>query len=457
MRDSKEKLIFESYSVPKAVAALVFPTVLSQIVNIIYNFADTWFVGRTNNDAMVAAIAVSMPLFIIIAAIANLFGIGGAGAISRALGSQNEKRARGIFAFSLWGGVVVSLLYSVIIFVFSDKLITLIGGDEESFAYVKSYLFWTVVIGSLPTMLNALFAHLVRSVGAAKYASVGMALGAALNIALDPLFMFVLLPKGYEVTGAAVATLISNIIACVYFFIYLIKNRSNPVFTVKIKDVTFSDGIPYDVLSVGFPAALSTTLAMVSNITANKLMVAYGNPAVAGLGVAKKINTLAFNINLGMTQGVLPLIGYNFAAGNIKRMKHTAYFTAACTFTFSALCVAIYLLFDRQLIQFFIEEEQTVRFGMDFLSVISFAVPLCAITFSVNTVFQATGKRLFSFVLSILRKGVLDIPGMYLLASQIGAKGIVSATPIAEAISVVVALTMLFSFLRKLMKEKKTE
>jgi putative MATE family efflux protein len=323
--------LFEKMPVSKAVITLVIPTIISQIITVIYNMADTFFIGQMNDPNQVAAATLAMPPFVMMTGIANLFGIGGAGAISRALGSKNEKRARGVFAFSLWGGVIVALAYSVIIFVFCDKLISLIGGDEESFAYVKSYLFWTVVIGSLPTMLNALFAHLVRSVGAAKHASVGMALGAGLNIALDPLFMFVLLPKGYEVTGAAVATLISNTVASAYFFIYLAKNRSNPVFTVSVKDVNFGDGIPYDVLSVGLPAALSTTLAMVSNITAHKLMISYGNPAVAGLGVAKKINTLAFNINLGMTQGVLPLIGYNYSAKNYKRMKNVIYFAGGIT------------------------------------------------------------------------------------------------------------------------------
>lgn len=447
---SKETEIFERYPVPKAVMALAIPTVITQIITIIYNFADTWYVGRTNNAAAVAALSVCMPVYIIMAALANLFGVGGASVIARSLGARQPERARKAFAFSLWGGAVISLAYGLVIALCRPWLIPLIGGDAASYGYIYDYMFWTMIVGSLPSVMNALFGHLVRSVGAARQASFGMSLGAVLNIILDPLFMFVILPPGHEVTGAAIATLISNIAATVYFLVFLSRHKENPVFALSPREISLKGRLPGQILVIGFPAALSTTLAMVSNIFANALVVEYGSAAVAGMGVAKKINTLAFNIVMGLTQGVLPLVGYNFGARNDKRMKNTIWVTGACALTFSLGCLVFFRGFSSQLVAFFIKDAPTIAFGESFLDIIALGVPLCAFSYSINTVFQATGKKIRSFILSILRKGLLDIPAMFALKSIYGAMGVVWATPLAESVSAIIAIGLFASFMVKL-------
>jgi len=445
--------IFEKKSVPLAVLALALPTVLSQIVTIIYNFADTWFVGRTENPDAVAAVSVCMPIYIIIAGLANLFGIGGSSVISRALGEKNRERAQRAFSFALWTGIAMAALYSAAIFFCSRSIAPFIGADENSIDYVVDYLFWTVVIGSVPTFLCTLLSHLIRSVGKSRTAAVGMALGAALNIALDPLFMFVLLPKGYEVVGAAIATTLSNIISCVFFVIVIVRMKDS-IINLSPKKLKFEKSVCFDVLLTGFPACLSTCLAMASNMVANSLISDFGTDAVAGMGVAKKVNTLAFNINLGMTQGVLPLIGYNYSAKNHKRMKNVIYFAGSITIALSVAFMLLYRIFSVPVISFFIKESETVKYGSAFLEIIAFAVPLCALTYSMNTVFQGTGKKLSSLVLSVLRKGVLDIPLMYAFRSfSQSPMGVVWATPVAESISVVVALVMFLTFLKKVSKE----
>lgn len=442
--------IFEKKSVPYAVMALALPTVLSQIVTIIYNFADTWFVGRTENPDAVAAISICMPVYIIIAGLANLFGIGGSSVISRALGEKNTDRAEKAFSFSLWTGLVVSALYSVAVLLFARKFAPVIGADANSIDYTVDYLFWSVVIGGVPTFLCTLLSHLIRSVGKSRTAAVGMAIGAALNIGFDPLFMFVLLPKGYEVVGAAVATMLSNVISCIFFIIVIVKMKDS-IINLSPKKLKFEKSVCSDVLLTGFPACLSTCLAMVSNMTANALISGYGTDAVAGMGVAKKVNTLAFNINLGMTQGVLPLIGYNYSAKNYKRMKNVIYFAGGITVFLSVSFMFLYRIFSTPVISFFIKESATVKYGSDFLRVIAFAVPLCGLTYSMNTVFQGTGKKVSSLILSVLRKGVLDIPLMYTFGRIFESPiGVVWATPVAEAISVFVALSMFIMFLKKL-------
>lgn len=439
--------IFENKSVPAAVFSLVIPTVITQILNIVYNFADTWFVGRTGNENAVAAISVAMPLFIIMAALSNLFGIGASSVISRSLGAKKEEDAKSAFSFALWGSIGAAVLYGVVIFFFREKIVYIIGGDDNSKQYIADYLLWTVAVGSVPTMLTTLFGHLVRSVGKSKAAGLIMSSGAVLNILLDPLFMFVILPKGYEVTGAAIATLLSNVVSCIIFIIYVYRSKDS-VFTLDIKQFNIKSKIVPELLATGAPACLSTSLAMVSNIAANLFMSSYGTAAVAGLGIAKKANTLAFNINMGLTQGVLPLIGYTYAAKNYDRMKKTIFFTLGVSVCFSVTCTFIYRSFASPIIRFFIDEPETVKEGTKLLPTLAIAVVFCAMTFLMNTIFQATGKKLYSLVTSVLRKGIFDIPLMYLFGKMWQETGIVVATPVSEVLSILVAGVLLFKFFK---------
>ena len=438
--------IFEEAPIAQAVFTMAIPTIITQLINIVYNFADAWYVGRTGSAAMMAALSVSLPVFIIIQALANLFGIGGASAISRALGRGEAARARKIFAFSFFGGFLAAVIYGTTVFFSRPLLIPLIGGSEDSYPYIYNYMFWTMVVGAIPTLGNALCGHLVRSIGAAKEAGFGLSMGGVLNIILDPLFMFVLLPHGMEVTGAAIATCLSNAIALTYFLVYLYRHRDNPVFTFSPEDFTLGEGIPGEVFSIGTAAALQTSLAMVSNIFANKLVVEYGSAAVAGMGIAKKVNMIAFNTTMGLTQGVLPLIAYNYGARKYERMQKTIRFTASVALCFTICCTILFRLFARQFITFFINEPASAEFGTRFLSVLAFAAPLCALSYMANTIFQAAGKRRSSFILSIMRKGVMDIPAMYIFNMLIGLNGVTWATPFAEVTSAVTAVILYMEF-----------
>ena len=438
--------IFEEAPIAQAVFTMAIPTIITQLINIVYNFADTWYVGRTGSAAMMAALSVSLPVFIIIQALANLFGISGASATSRALGRGEAARARKIFAFSFFGGFLAAVIYGTTVFFSRPLLIPLIGGSEDSYPYIYNYMFWTMVVGAIPTLGNALCGHLVRSIGAAKEAGFGLSMGGVLNIILDPLFMFVLLPHGMEVTGAAIATCLSNAIALTYFLVYLYRHRDNPVFTFSPEDFTLGEGIPGEVFSIGTAAALQTSLAMVSNIFANKLVVEYGSAAVAGMGIAKKVNMIAFNTTMGLTQGVLPLIAYNYGARKYERMQKTIRFTASVALCFTICCTILFRLFARQFITFFINEPASAEFGTRFLSVLAFAAPLCALSYMANTIFQAAGKRRSSFILSIMRKGVMDIPAMYIFKMLIGLNGVTWATPFAEVTSAVTAVILYMEF-----------
>lgn len=447
--------LFESAPVSKAVWTMALPTVITQLINIVYNFADTWYVGRTANPAMVATLGVCFPIYVIMAAAANLFGIGGSSMISRSLGQKKVEKARHVFAFSFWGGMLAAVIYLAIMAIFRPQIITLVGGDANDFDYISTYIFWTMIVGAIPSIGNVLCGHLVRSIGASKEAGIGMSMGGILNIILDPLFMFVILPEGHEIEGAAIATMLSNTVAFIYFIIYIVKHdegNGRGVITLRIKDISFGDNIPSDVLMIGLPAALQTTLAMVSNIFANVLIRPYGSAAVAGMGVAKKINMIAFNTCMGMTMGILPLLAYSYGAKNFDRMKKIIRYTGTVIIIFGCLCTVFFRIFAPEIVRFFIDEPESVGYGRDFLRIIAFAAPLAAGSYLMNTVFQSAGRKKSSFILSILRKGVLDIPAMFVFRVFYGAEGVCIATPFAEIVSVFIAVILYLNFIGKVNK-----
>ena len=449
----REKTLFEDSPVLEAIVRLAFPTVIGQIILVLYNMADTFFIGLTGSDAMITAATVCMPAFMFLQAISNLFGVGGASVISRALGARDLQRAKDTASFAFWGCAAVTVLYSLGAWLFAGPFVDLLGGSNPLVHdYAVEYMTFTVVIGGLATSLNALLAHLVRSEGRSLQASIGVALGGVMNIALDPLFMFVILPRGYETLGAAIATALSNVIALAYFLIVVLREGKRSILRLSPRrlDKSVRGKIPADVLMTGLPACLMTLCENISYAVLDALMAASGTALQAGLGVAKKVNMLAHSIVRGMSQGVLPLIGYNYAAGNHKRMKTSITLSMALSVAMAAVCMTVSLVFSRQLIGLFIPSgSESVTYGASFLCILCLGGPFSACAYALISFFQAVGKGMRSFVLAILRKGLLDIPLMFLLNRLLPIFGIVWATPITDVICCVISIGMFVVFLRQ--------
>ena len=450
--NSRERALFESSPIPRAILRLALPTVIGQAILVIYNMADTFFIGLTGSDAMVSAVTVCTPAFMFLSAISNLFGVGGSSVISRALGCRLHERAQRASSFAFWGCLLTTLLYALGAFLLLDPFIDALGGSDAAVhAQARSYLTVTVALGGLCTSMSALLAHLVRSEGRSTQASVGIVLGGLLNIALDPLFMFVLLPRGQEILGAAIATTLSNLISLLYFALLMGRTRSRSVLRVAPVPGMLTQGIPFAVLSCGLPACLMTLLENISYAVLDHLMALSGVAMQAGLGVAKKVNMLAHSIVRGMAQGVLPLISYNYASGNHVRMRRAATLSMLISVALASLCMAVCLVFSEPLIALFIPHgTQSVRCGARFLRILCIGGPFSACAYAIISFFQAVGRGLRSFTLAILRKGLLDIPLMFLLRFFSPVYGIVLATPIADIVCCAAAALMYISFLRML-------
>ena len=428
MKKDKTEL-FERTPVTRAVLALVIPTVISQIITVIYNMADTFFIGQLDDPNQVAAASLCLPLFLLTTGIANLFGIGGASLISRSLGIGDTQKARRTSAFCIWTSAAVALIYGVGIFALRRTVLPAVGADGDTYGFCESYLFWTLTVGAVPTVLNAALAHLVRAEGFSGQASFGVALGGGLNIILDPVFIF-----GFHmaIAGAAVATMLSNLIATVYFVVLILLRRDKFHLTLNPRHYAVGDGIAREVLFVGLPSSIMNLMGIFSNITLNKLLVNYSNAAVAGIGIAKKIDMLAFAIANGLSQGVIPLIGYNYSAKNIRRMRDAVKVTLLLSLAVTTVGAIALFTGAGPLVRAFINDAETVRYGSMFQRIICITGPFTAVTTVIISIFQSVGKKGKPLILSMLRKGGLDVPFMFLLDHLGGAGAIAWATPIAD-------------------------
>lgn len=450
---STKNELFTSMPIQKAILTLAVPTIISQLITVVYNMADTFFIGQLGDPNQVAAATLAMPVFMFLTAFANIFGIGGASLISRCLGSGDHEKAKHCSSFCIWSALFVAVLYGILIVLLRSHLLPILGTDANTTAFCADYIFWTIGIGAAPTVLNACLAHLIRSEGYSKQASFGVALGGILNMILDPVFIFLF---QMEIAGAAIATMLSNVIAMGYFFTFLYKNRDTLAVTPSPRYFTVHQGIPGEVLSVGLPSFIMTLMSTISNMALNKIIASYSNEAVAGMGIAKKIDLMAFAIAQGMTQGTLPLIGYNYSSGNHKRMIQTVKALLVDCILVALAGTALMFFAAEPITSCFIKDEATVTYGCTFLRIVCLACPTTALNFLAITIFQATGQKIQPLILSLLRKGGLDIPLMLLFNMRLGISGIAWATPAADLLALIISAALTIPYLIKLTKNSTT-
>lgn len=450
MEEQSDKYLFESMPVPKAVATLAVPTIISQVVTMIYNLADTFFVGQIGNPAMVAAVSLVSPWFNLLTALGNLFGLGGSSLISRMLGAKKHGNIKHVAAFSVWGGAAVTLVFSLGTFLARGPLLRFLGASPDTYGYAESYLFWVVVMGGIPTMVSLTLGHLLRSEGHAREASAGMMFGGILNVVLDPALIF-----GFhmDVAGAAIATAFSNAASVVFFVIRYLKLGNQTSVSLHPKHFTFRFAGP--IFSVGLASALATALGNASNMVMVRLASGYGDIPVAAYGIVKRIDQFPLNVSMGLCQGFMPLVGYNFAAENYDRMRHVSVFSWKTALVMSICFVACFAGFAPQILHVFIPEAQTSTLGARFLRIACLAVPLTSVNFLISYTLQAMGKGIQSAALTFSRQGLLNIPLLILMNVLVGLYGMIWTQLVVEIIMLPVSLGMYGMTLKRLRETEK--
>ena len=448
MEADRRKAIFEDLPVRQAVCRQIVPAIASQLIILLYNLADAYFVGMLNRPEQTAALTVSTSAFLMLTAISNLFGVGGASAMARARGRREPDRAKRLSAVSFWGGLASGLVYAAAVALFSRQILTLCGATADTLSTAARYVRWTVVIGGPFSVMSMLLSNLIRAEGRAAAASFGVMLGCVLNILLDPLFV---LPRflGMGAEGAGLATAISNMTAVAYFLLCLLRRKKDTVITVFPGPLPEPGGLVKEVLSVGFPSALQYALTVVAVAAQARFVSHYATEAVAALGIMKKLDYLPMYFAIGLSNGLLPLLAYSHGAGLHRRRREAFRFGAAVSVTFAVVCLVVYELFAPQLSGLFIDDPLTIRYCAAFLRRTVVAMPLMAFCYPMVIQFQAMGRARESLIISVLRKGVLDIPLLALTDYLLPLYGCMWVQPIVDT----AALTVSLWLYRRLPKE----
>ena len=431
-----ENELMGSLAVPKAVAQMVIPSVISSLVTVVYNMADTFFVGQTGDPLQVAAVSLTNPIFILMMAFANMFGMGGSAVLSMAMGEKNEARVRQASSFVTYASLLVGVMFAVILIVFMDPILAVFGANAETYDFARGYTLH-IAWGAPFIIWSAAASFIVRAEGASREAMVGSMIGTIANIILDPIFITTL---GQGTAGAAIATSIGNIMASAYYLWYFLKKSR--VLSIRLSDFTWRERIFSRICSAGLPTAIFSALMSVSTIVLNQMLVVYGNAPVAAIGIVFKANMFITFLQMGLANGVQPLLGYNYGAGNMARFRQVERFTKKCCLVVGVLATALYFVLREPIIRIFIDDDQVVAYGVQMLIAYMVSGPVIGILFVNMNCMQSVGHALGATVLSILRQGVLLIPLLYLLEAFLGLNGIIFGQSVTDYIAVILSVGM---------------
>jgi len=452
-----KRTLFASTPVPKALMTLAVPTIISQMINLIYNMVDAFFIGRTGNSYMMAATTVTLTMVMMNVALSNLFGIGGGSLVARKMGAGAPEEARRVSAFSMFAAITLAVAYSALVGLFLDPILRFLGASDATIGFARSYAMIVIVLGSLPSILSLTLAHLLRNAGFSGQASMGLSMGGILNCALDPLFMFVLLPRGQEVTGAAIATALSNLSGCLYLLWAYVRATMEAPLSCRLGDARALDrGNIRSLLSVGVPSAILTGLFDVANICVNILAAAHNDLVLAGMGIVMKVERVPNAVNIGICQGMLPIVAFNFASGNHARMKEVMRTARLSGLAISFVCMIFFEIFADQAAGAFLSTSAgdtatalaTVGYAALFLRIRCLASPVQFINYSTSYSMQAMGNGRGTLLHAIVRELVFYIPLMFLLDRLFGEVGLAAALPVGEACGAAFALWLMNRWLK---------
>ena len=452
MKD-KTTEIFRDAPVPKAVISNVIPSIISMIMVLIYNLADTFLIGQTKDAYMVAAVSVATPAFMLFMAVGMLFGIGGTSLISRTLGEGNEEKAKKASSFCFWTGLCIGILAMFVIFFAAAPVSMAIGASEDTVGYASEYL--RIVSTAIPFLiLGNSFSNIIRAEGNAQVAMMGMIIGNLINIVLDPVMI---LGFGWNVAGAAVATVLGNVFAALFYICHLLSKKA--MLSIHPKYYSAGNGIAAGVFAIGIPASLNSILMSLSNIIVNNIMSNYGDMAVAGLGVAMKVNMIVVMLLIGLGTGIQPILGYCFGAGNRTRYLAVLKFSLILAFGISAVMTVVCYCGANPLVHAFLEDADAFTYGMSFARIYIYSGPVIGLMFVFINAIQSTGAALPALILSISRQGLIYLPVLFLFRWIFDSPTMLAAAqPITDYLTTALAIILfLFTFRKYFPKKMKDE
>ena len=444
MENKKSMELFSNAPVSQAVLKNALPAMAAMLMVLVYNLADTFFIGQTHDALQVAAVSLATPVFLIFMAVGTMFGIGGTSVISRAMGEGRTEYAKKVCSFCMWGCVIVGVVMSACMLIFIDPVLTLVGASAGTWNLAKIYLMIVVCCGPFVLISNC-YSNVVRAEGESAKAMMGTLIGNLLNVVLDPVLI---LGFGWNIAGAAIATVIGNVIGAGYYIAYFVRGKSS--LSISLKDFTVKNKVAGAVLAIGVPAALGSVLMSVSQIIINSQMAEYGDMAIAAMGVAMKVVTITGMVSMGLGQGVQPVLGYCTGAKLWDRFKKVLRFSLVFAFLLSVVLTGICYLFTSQIVSAFLTDATASGYAVQFSGILLTTSFLFGVFYVLTNALQAMGAATAALVINVSRQGIIFIPALFILKAVMGMNGLVWAQPVADVVSLVIAYVLYVNTSKKM-------
>lgn len=425
--------IMSSMKVSRAVAVMAIPSVISSLVTVVYNMADTFFVGQTGDSLQVAAVSLTNPIFILLMAFANMFGMGGSAIASMSMGEHNDKRVKNVSAFVTYASLIVGIIFAALLYIFMKPILELFGADAQTYELARGYTFH-IAYGAPFIIWSAAASFVVRAEGASREAMIGSMVGTIANIVLDPIFISVF---GMGAAGAAIATTIGNVLASIYYLYYFLKKSK--VFSIRPAYFYCGDGVMSGICRTGLPTAVFSALMSVSTIVLNQILTEYGNAPVAAIGIVFKANMFITFLQMGLANGVQPILGYNYGSGDKKRFVNIERYTKKCCMIVGVCATLLFFILREPIIRLFLDDNEVVDYGIKMLVAYMLSGPVIGLLFVNMNCMQSTGYALPATILSVLRQGLLLIPLLYILNMLFGFDGVIYGQTLTDYTAVIIS------------------
>ncbi|NFS07913.1 MATE family efflux transporter [Clostridium botulinum] len=439
--------MMEKESISKVLLKLSVPAIIAMLINAIYNIVDTMFVGMLNNTSAIAAVSIVYPLFMFIGAIGVMFGAGGASYLSRLLGEKKKEEADKTLTSTIIIGCIFSLIFTVISIIFLDKFLLMYGATETIMPYAREYGY-TIVLGAIFTIGTGIMSNTIRAEGNSKYSMIATCIGGVINIILDPIFMF---KFGMGIKGAAVATVISQIVSFVFLLRYYYSKKSYIKLGIKFFKPTFN--MFFEILKIGIPIFVTQVLASFALGFMNLGAKPYGDAAVAAMGIVFRVMSIGFYIVFGIGQGFQPVAGYNYGAKNFTRLKEAVKLSIKWSVVSGIVISILFIVFAEGCMLIFTRDREVINIGIKAFRAASLLFPLFGYVNTYAVLYQALGKALGAFILSISRQGIFYIPLMYILPKFMGLAGVIFCQTAADGLAFIETFIMAIWLNKSLKKE----
>ncbi len=441
---SKKMELLGSTSIPKALLAMGIPTMIGMLVNAFYNLVDAYFVGGLGESQM-GAISVVYPLGQVVVGLGLLFGNGAASYISRLLGRGDKENADKVASTALYSSVSVGAVIIIISMVFLHPILKLLGATDSILPYAATYA-GIYIVSCIFNVFNVTMNNIVTSEGAAKTTMCALLTGAVLNIALDPLFIYVF---DLGVAGAAIATAISQVVSTCVYLTYIFRKKS--VFHFRVKDCTYTKETMSEIFKIGIPTLVFQILTSVSISLINNAAGGYGDSAIAGMGVVTRLISMGSLSVFGFIKGFQPIAGYSYGAKKFDRLREAIKTSILWSTVFCVIFGVILALFPTAIVsQFTKGDAEMIRIGAASLRANGISIMLFGFYTVYSSLFLALGKGREGFILGACRQGICFIPVILLLPIVWGLNGIMYAQPIADVLSAVITVFMAIPLHKKM-------